>query len=162
MTEPQTVSQSTDLPPFSGSTERVPDETSNRFDPAKAGPSPYDDPAFRREHEKGIEAQIEGWQKDWSVRVDALMAALGLSRPEVMTYLLLLQMGKLLGLASGFQDMWNAQPAQRRRAMQDKLLELELDKFGVVAAQDAADQEPPPALPPDEAAKQAAKGWRIP
>lgn len=135
-----------------------PDEIVNQHDPAQAGPSPYDDPAFQEELKSGIEAQIEGWRKDWSLRIDALMEALGLSRPEVMLYLLLMQNGTLRGMASGFQQMWNAEPAQRRRAMQDKLLELELEKFDVVVRN--ADQEP--ALTPDVAAKKAAQAWRIP
>lgn len=139
----------------------LPDEVANQYDPAKAGDSPYGDQEFQRELKEGIKQQIEGWQKDWSVRIDALMSALGLSRPEVMLYLLLMQMGTLRGMASGFQQMWNADPAQRRRAMQDKLLELELE----IAARTLdlevklADE---PALSPDEAVKKAAKGWRIP
>lgn len=143
MTEPQTATA---------------DEVVDKYDPTKAGESPYDDPAFQRELKEGIEAQIEGWQKDWSVRVDALMEALGLSRPEVMMYLLLMQMGTLRGMASGFQRMWNAEPAQKRRAMQDKLLEEQLNRVGFELASD----QQPPALSPAEAAKEAAKGWRIP
>ena len=146
MTETQTVPQST----------AAPDEVVDQYDPAKAGESPYDSPEFQRELKEGIQAQIEGWQKDWSVRINALMEALGLSRSEVMLYLLLMQTGKVCGLASGFQQMWNADPAQKRRAMQDRLLEEQLKNVGL----EVSDQQQP-AVSPAEAVKGAVRGWKI-
>ena len=168
MTEPQTVSQSTD-PPFPEQTmpwstegivsfpEAQPDEVVDQYDPTKAGESPYDSPEFQQELKEGIEAQIEGWHKDWSIRIDALMAALGLSRSEAMMYLLLMQIGTVRGLASGFQQMWNAEPAQKRRAMQDRLLEEQLKGLGLELSSDSQQ----PALPPDEAVKKAVQRWKI-
>ena len=152
MTEPQTVPQSTELE----GTGFAPDEVVDQYDPTKAGESPYDNPEFQQELKEGIQAQIEGWQKDWSVRINALMEALGLSRSEVMLYLLLMQTGKVCGLASGFQQMWNADPAQRRRAMQDRLLEEQLKNVGL----EVSDQQQP-AVSPAEAVKGAVRGWKI-
>ena len=142
------------------STEVVPDEVVDQYDPTKAGESPYDNPEFQQELKDGIQAQIEGWQKDWSVRIDKLMAALGLSRSEVMLYLLLMQTGKVCGLASGFQQMWNADTAQRRRALQDQLLELELQVAAKALGLELEVSEEP-AVSPDQAVKQAVRGWKI-
>ena len=132
------------------------DEVVDQYDPTKAGESPYDDPEFLRKLQESTAAQIEGWQKDWSIRINALMEALGLSRSEVMLYLLLMQTGKVCGLASGFQQMWNADPAQRRRAMQDRLLEEQLKNVGL----EVSDQQEP-AVSPTEAVKGAVRGWKI-
>ena len=145
MTEPQTAEPRTPA-----------DEVVDPYDPTKAGESPYDNPEFQQELKEGIEAQIEGWHRDWGIRIDKLMAALGLSRSEVMLYLLLMQTGKVCGLASGFQQMWNADPAQRRRAMQDRRLEEQLKNVGL----EVSDQQEP-AVSPAEAAKGAARGWKI-
>ena len=154
MTEPQTVPFSTEG--VRGILDPAPDEVANQYDPTKAGESPYDNPEFQQELKAGIEAQIEGWHKDWSIRISALMEALDLSRLEAMTYLLLMQMGSLRGLASGFQHMWNDDPAQKRRAMQDKLLEEQLKRAGFEVS-----DEQPPALSPAEAVEGAARGWKI-
>lgn len=135
----------------------APDEVVDKTDPANAGLSPYEDPEFKKDLEEGIAAQIEGWRRDWSIRIDALMSALDLSRPEVMLYLLLMQNGTLRGMASGFQQMWNAEPAQRRRAMQDALLEAQLRERGYDLG-----EKKDPGVPISEAAKTAAQGWRIP
>ena len=151
MTEPQTVPQSTELE----GTGLAPDKVIDQYDPAKAE-SPYDSPEFQQELKEGIAAQIEGWRKDWSIRIDALMAALDLSRSEAMLYLLLMQTGKVVGLASGFQQMWNADPAQKRRAMQDMLLEEQLKNVGL----EVSDQQQP-AVSPAEAVKGAVRGWKI-
>lgn len=145
MTEPQTATA---------------DEVVDQYDPTKAGESPYDDPEFQQELKEGIEAQIEGWRKDWSIRIDALMEALDLSRSEVMLYLLLGQLGTLRGLASGFQRMWNDDPAQRRRALQDQLLELELQVTAKALGLELKPVEEP-AVSPSEAANQAARGWKL-
>ena len=150
MTEPQTVPQST----------AAPNEVVDQYDPTKAGESPYDNPEFQQELKDGIQAQIEGWQKDWSVRINELREALGLSRSEVMMYLLLMQTGKVCGLASGFQQMWNADTAQRRRALQDQLLELELQVAAKALGLELERAEEP-AVSPDQAAKQAVRGWKI-
>ena len=156
MTEPQTVPQSTELE----GTGISPDKVIDQYDPAKASESPYDSPEFQQELKEGIQAQIEGWHKDWSVRIDKLMAALDLSRSEVMLYLLLMQTGKVVGLASGFQRMWNDDPAQRRRAMQDQLLELGLQVTAEALGLELKRVEEP-ALPPSEAVTQAVQGWKI-
>lgn len=153
MTEPQTAEPRT--PDFHPD-DRTTDEVIDKTDPANAGPSPYDDPEFKKDLEEGIAAQIEGWQKDWSIRIYALMDALDLSRPEAMMYLMLMQMGTLRGMASGFQQMWNADPAQRRRAMQDALLEAQLRGAGFEVENKQDD-----GVPISEAAKVAAQGWRI-
>ena len=156
MTEPQTVPQSTELE----GTGLAPDKVIDQYDPAKAGESPYDSPEFQRELKEGIKAQIEGWHRDWSVRIDKLMEALGLSRSEVMLYLLLMQTGKVVGLASGFQQMWNADTAQRRRALQDQLLELELQVAAKALGLELEVSEEP-AVSPTEAVKQAVQRWKI-
>ena len=156
------VPQSTELgiasqPTELASTDPAPDQVTDKYDPTKAGPSPYDDPEFQKDLKEGIAAQIEGWQKDWSIRIDALMDALGLSRLEVMMYLQLMQTGTIRGMASGFQHMWNAEPALRRRAMQDALLEAQLRDRGY------AEEKKDTGVPISEAAKAtAAQGWRIP
>jgi hypothetical protein len=137
-------------------TTDAPEQIIDKTDPTKAGPSPYDDPEFQKELKEGVAAQIEGWQKDWSIRINALMEALDLSRSEAMLYLLLMQVGGLRGLASGFQQMWNDEPAQRRRAMQDALLEAQLKERGY------SEKREEPALLVGEALKQAVQGWRIP
>lgn len=162
-TEPQPLNvDTTPMPdlPSPGPTVAAPDEVVDQYDPTKAGESPYDSPDFQQELKEGIQAQIEGWQKDWSIRINALMEALGLSRPEVMLYLLLMQTGTLRGMASGFQRMWNADPAQRRRAMQDKLLEMELQVTAKALGLELEVSEEP-AVSPNQAAKQAARGWKI-
>jgi hypothetical protein len=134
----------------------APEQIIDKTDPTKAGPSLYDDPEFIKEFEESLAKQIEGWQKDWSLRINALMEALDLSRSEAMLYLLLMQVGGLRGLASGFQQMWNDEPAQRRRAMQDALLEAQLKERGY------SEKRQEPALLVGEALKQAVQGWRIP
>ena len=156
MTEPQTVPQSTELE----GTGLAPDKVIDQYDPTKASESPYDSPEFQQELKEGIAAQIEGWRKDWSIRIDALMAALDLSRSEAMLYLLLMQTGTIRGLASGFQRMWNDEPAQRRRALQDQLLELELQVTAKALGLELEVSEEP-AVSPSEAVTQAVRGWKI-
>ena len=160
MTEPEqngVIPASLSTEGVRGLSDPAPDEVTDKYDPTKAGPSPYDDPEFQKDLEEGIAAQIEGWKRDWSIRITALMDELNLSRPEAMLYLLLMQVGTLRGMASGFQQMWNAEPAQRRRAMQDALLEVQLKERGYT------EEQKDTGVPISEAAKTAAaQGWRIP
>ena len=74
----------------------------------------------------------------------------------------------VVGLASGFQRWWNAEPAQKRRAMQDALLEVQLRKLGCDLdskasgfKRDRVQGDEEPAVSPGEAVTQAVRGWKI-
>lgn len=83
--------------------------------------SPYDDPAFLKDHAEGTQEQIEGWNRDWRIRVDAIQAQTDLSRSEAMQYLALCQMGAVRGLLQGFQTLWNSDAFQSKRQKEQEL-----------------------------------------
>ncbi len=118
--------------------------------------SAYDDPEFQAELAANITDKTAAWRHDWSVLIDALVEALGLTRMEVMLYLLLSQVGMLRGLGVGFQAMWNAGPQKRRRSMEDTLLKMELEiaakELGLELIETPAQPTQPPGAKP---------GWKI-
>lgn len=133
------------------------DEVVNRE--AVGSETPYDDPEFLAGIERGTAEQIGSWDHDWSIRINALMEALDLSRMEVMVYLLLCQVGALRSLGVGFQTMFNGEPQRTHRTMENQLLQMQLE----IAARELGlkivkDGDPPT---PEEAQQQTKKGWKI-
>lgn len=85
------------------------------------GASPYDHPDFIANRERGVAEQIEGWKKDWKLRIDTITYATDLSRSEAMQYLQLLQVGAMRGVLQGFQAMWNGEEFQEKRQKEHEL-----------------------------------------
>ncbi len=102
-----------------------PESVANPHTAPADGGSPYDDPAFQKEHTEGTAQQIEGWRCDWKPRIDSIMRATDLSRSEAMQYLALLQMGAIRGMLQGFQSLWNSESFQSKRQTDHELALME-------------------------------------
>lgn len=123
MTEPEVQPLSTDLALVGDVAGEIPPDreppVENPQTPKET--SPYDDPEFQKEHADGTQEQIEGWLRDWRIRVDAIQAQTDLSRSEAMQYLALLQMGAIRGMLQGFQSLWNSESFQVKRQKDHEL-----------------------------------------
>lgn len=112
-------------PPAPALVPDTPEPAENPHTAPADGGSPYDDPAFQKEHADGTQEQVEGWLRDWRIRVDAIQAQTDLSRSEAMQYLALLQMGAIRGMLQGFQSLWNSESFQAKRQTDHELALME-------------------------------------